>query len=95
MQIDPTRLGRIPATGIEKVASTPAAPEAAPAQAAEAAQGTDKLVLSPQAAEIRAAHEALAAVPDTRTELVERLKAQVEAGTYEIDPDAIAEKMIP
>ena len=95
MQIDPTRLHKLPAPGLEKVAGAPAASQAAGAQPAEAADAADRLVLSPQAAEIRAAHEALAAAPETRAELVERLKAKVQAGAYEIDPDTIAEKMIP
>ena len=95
MQIDPTRLNPIAGTGIHKISGTPAAPEATGAQAPGAAEGTDKLVLSQQAAEVRAAHEALSALPETRGELVARLKTQVQSGTYQIDPDAIAEKMIP
>lgn len=95
MQIDPTRLGRVPAPGLEKVAGAPAASRTDGAQPADTTGAADRLVLSPQAAEVRAAHEALAAMPETRAELVARLKAQVQAGTYQIDPDTIAEKMIP
>ena len=98
MQIEPTRLSQIAGSSIEKVSGAPATPEAAGAQGAPAAaapEGADRLVLSQQAAEIRAAHEALAALPDTRAELVAHLKTEVEAGTYAVNPDAIAEKMIP
>lgn len=101
MQIDPARLSQIVSSGIEKAGGVPATPEASAAEGAQGAQaaaapeGADRLVLSQQATEIRAAHEALAALPDTRAELVAQLKTEIEAGTYEVNPDAIAEKIVP
>lgn len=101
MQIDPARLSHIVGSGIQKATGAPATPEASPAQgapspqAAAAPEGADRLVLSQQATEVRAAYEALAALPDARPELVAKLKAEIEAGTYQVNPDAIAEKMIP
>jgi len=101
MQIEPTRLSHVVGAGIEKATGTPPASEAAAAsgtqgaQPAAAPEGADRLALSQQAAEVRAAHEALAALPDTRAELVSRLKGEVAAGTYQVNPDAIAEKMVP
>lgn len=101
MQIEPTRLGHVVSTGIEQATGAPAASEATATQGAQGAQpaaapeGADRLALSQQASEIRAAHEALAALPDTRTELVARLKDEVAAGAYQINPDAIAEQIVP
>lgn len=101
MQIDPTRLNPAVGPGLTKTTGVAAAPEASATSgaqapsAAAAPEGADRLALSQQAAEVRAAHEALAALPDTRTELVARLKAEIEAGTYQVNPDAIAAKMIP
>jgi len=101
MQIDPTRLTQIVGSGIEKATGAPATSAASGVQgtpeasATAAPEGADRLALSQQAAEVRAAHEALAALPDTRPELVAQLKAQVEAGTYRVNPEAIAEKLVP
>ena len=96
MHIDPTRLEKITTGGIEKVTSAKVeATEAAEAQAAAAPAQADRLVLSQQAAAVQAAHEALAQTPEVRAELVAKLKGQVEAGTYKVDADKIAEKMAP
>jgi negative regulator of flagellin synthesis FlgM len=54
----------------------------------------DKVVLSPQAKEIMRAKELLDATPEIRQEKVAALKAQIENGTYKIDSDEIATKMI-
>lgn len=95
MQVDPVRLSKIAAAGVEQV--TPAQVEATEA-AATAPAGTvgqtDALVLSQQAAEVQAAHQALAAAPEARAELVESLKQQVAAGTYQVDAEKVAEKMV-
>ena len=42
----------------------------------------------------QAAHEALAQTPEVRTELVARLKAEVAAGTYQVNPESIADKLL-
>jgi len=110
MQIDPIRAAHIRPIGNEcKPAATEAAeaagvqpsqgPEAAAAaqaaEAASAAAAADQIILSQQAAEILAAHRALAALPQTRTELVAALKQKIEAGLYQANPEEIAKKMIP
>lgn len=92
VQIEPTRLNHIAAANVTKPGSTPAT---ASAGGAEAAGATEGLQLSQQASEVRAAHEALAALPETRADLVAELKAQIQAGTYAVDPETIAEKLIP
>lgn len=95
MQIDPTRLSSLSPASITPAAATPLeANQAAATQPAAAAGQTDHIVLSPQASEIQAAHEALAQTPEVRTELVARLKAEVAAGTYQVNPESIADKLL-
>lgn len=94
MQIDPVRAQKIAASGLEKV--TPAQVDAAsPAEATSAAVGVSRVELSPQAAEVQAAQQALAETPEVRAERVATLKAQMAAGTYQADPEKIAARMIP
>jgi len=54
----------------------------------------DSVNLSPQARQLQAAREALAAMPEIREEKVAAIRAQIEAGTYKIDSEQIAGKMI-
>jgi len=56
--------------------------------------GADQLELSSRAEEIRTARAALAQTPEVRAEKVAELKAQVEAGTYRVDPDRVAERIL-
>jgi len=58
------------------------------------ARGEDRVSLSPQARELLKAQRALAAIPDVREDKVEEIKAQIADGTYRIDSDQIAAKMI-
>jgi len=95
MQIDPIRLKPISVPGVQKTTETPATPEITGPHATGATPPADGLILSQQASEIRAAHEALAALPDTRAELISRLKAEIEAGAYQVHADNIARKLIP
>jgi negative regulator of flagellin synthesis FlgM len=54
----------------------------------------DRVSLSPQARELLNAQKALAAIPDVREEKVEAIKARIADGTYRIDSEQIAAKMI-
>jgi negative regulator of flagellin synthesis FlgM len=54
----------------------------------------DKVDLSAQSKEMNKIHEVLNATPDVRTEKVEALKKQVEAGQYEVNSNSVAEKML-
>ncbi len=64
------------------------------APASRPASELDRLALSHRAEEIRAARAALAETPAVRAERVARLKAQIEAGTYRVDPDKVAERIL-
>lgn len=54
----------------------------------------DRVSLSPQARELLNAQRALAAIPDVRAETVEEIKARIADGSYRIESDKIAAKMI-
>lgn len=54
----------------------------------------DTVVLSQEGREIQEAKKILSSVPDIREEKVARIKEQVENGTYQIDGEKIAVKMI-
>ncbi|MEA4857722.1 MAG: flagellar biosynthesis anti-sigma factor FlgM [Solidesulfovibrio sp.] len=61
---------------------------------AEGAAGSDKVTLSGDARLVSLAATTAKESPDTRSERVAELKAQVEAGTYQPDSKKIAEKML-
>ena len=54
----------------------------------------DTVALSSAAKDIQEAQKQLEAIPDVREEKVAQLKEQIENGTYEIDAEKIADKMI-
>jgi len=60
---------------------------------AKAAKG-DQVELSAKARELQAARETIRQMDDVDHEKVARVKAQIEAGTYKVDADKIAGKMI-
>jgi len=64
------------------------------AASAEASQPTDTVELSSNVGAMEAARQAIAAQPDVRVDKVEALRQQIEAGTYEVDADGIAAKML-
>lgn len=54
----------------------------------------DQVTLSNEALEIQKAYQVAKSAPDTRTEKIEAIKAQIKSGTYNIDAKAISEKII-
>ena len=71
-------------TKVENAASGPA----------QQSPQTDTVVISETAKRIQDAKARLDSIPDVRADKVAELKNQVENGTYEIQPDKIADKMI-
>lgn len=59
-----------------------------------ASPGTDSLALSKDSKIKQKALQAARQAPDIRTERVEELKEQISAGTYEVNNEEVAEKMI-
>lgn len=70
----------------------------APQRTADAAStrrpAGDSVTLSTRVRQLQAAREGLSAVPEIREEKVAAIRARIEAGTYEIDGEKIAGKMI-
>ena len=54
----------------------------------------ERVVLSDRAKELRAAFQAVKQMDDVDHEKVARIKAQIKAGTYKVDADKVAGKMI-
>lgn len=60
----------------------------------KAAAKTDTVVISDAAKRIQEIRNQLDEVPDVREQKVAQLRSQIENGTYEINSDKIAEKII-
>lgn len=54
----------------------------------------ETVVISEAARAIQGASGSMTDMEEVRTEKVEALKSQVESGTYQVDPQKVAEKMI-
>ena len=57
--------------------------------------GGDSVELSTRAADLRAAMDALAAVPEVREERVNELRAQLDQGTFDPSVEALTAKLMP
>lgn len=96
MRIDPSKLhsiGRSSLGGVGRAGLDGLRAVDAPSSSPPASE-LDRLALSHRAEEVRAARAALAETPQVRAERVARLKAQIEAGTYRVDPDKVAERIL-
>ncbi len=96
MRIDPSKLHNIGRSNVGRAGSkaVEGAGSVGEAAGAGATGGSDRLSLSHHAEEIRTARAALAETPDVRADRVAQLKAQVQSGTYEVDPDKVAERIL-
>lgn len=63
-------------------------------RAADAGVKTDTVEISDAAKRISAARAELDRIPDVRENKVAELKNQIEKGTYKVDSEQIAEKML-
>ena len=54
----------------------------------------ERVTLSDQARDIQQARQALSELPEVREEKVAELKARIDNGSYRVDGDKVAEKMI-
>jgi negative regulator of flagellin synthesis FlgM len=71
----------------DKVDAAAEKPEKQPAK-------TDTVVLSDTAKNVQEAQKQLETIPDVREDKVAQLKEQIENGTYEMDEEKIADKMM-
>ena len=65
-----------------------------PKEAPKGGLSEDKVALSPEAKQIQDVKKRLDSLPDVREDKVAEIKEQIEAGTYTIDGEKIAFKMI-
>ena len=72
----------------EKVSSEPEK------QVANSVVPEEKVTLSSAARDIQQAEKAIKELPDVREEKVQELKDQIETGTYDVNGEKIAEKMM-
>lgn len=63
-------------------------------RAAHTGAKADTVDISDTAKRVNAAREELDRIPDVREEKVAQLKKQIENGSYKVDPEKIAEKML-
>lgn len=54
---------------------------------------SDQLQISSIGKDIQTAKQAVAAASDVRTDLVGDIKSKIDAGTYSVDSDSLAEKL--
>ncbi len=54
----------------------------------------DRVELSAKARELQTAHEAVHRMPDVDMDKVARVKAQIQAGTYQVDSRKVADAML-
>ncbi len=96
MQISNIETLRANQIGAVNPASGIAGHSQAPAQTdgAEAVTPAAQVELSSQAQALASAKAAVDAAPDTRDDLVAKLKSQVDAGTYKVSGKDIAEQML-
>ena len=63
-------------------------------QEKQGASPTESVKLSHTAKEIQKIREIVEATPEIRTDKVGQLKREIETGTYSVDADKVAEKML-
>lgn len=57
-------------------------------------RGSDRVELSTNGTEIERLKKTMQVVPDFRSDKVAQLKAQIDAGSYQVDGKAVAAKML-
>lgn len=91
------KIHELPGIGVNQLQASRTEGVAPPDEKAEPrppSGGEDVIHLSPQARLMHKAAQVLAETPDVRAEKVMALKDSVEQGTYVVDAQKVAEKMI-
>jgi negative regulator of flagellin synthesis FlgM len=58
------------------------------------ASGTEQIAISSKAKDIQKTTEVVSAAPDIRTEKVERIKNEIDKGSYHVSTENLAEKIL-
>lgn len=94
MEINPKNQSDMVDAYVNQVQSKPKAEDAAEKDLRSLAITADTVVISDTAKRIQEARFQLESIPDTRSEKVAEIKRSIQDGTYKIEPDKIADKMI-
>jgi negative regulator of flagellin synthesis FlgM len=91
MRIDPIRTARITPPKAER---SLLGPDSQPPPAAAHEQRPDAVELSESSRDVHNLRAAAAAAPDVRADRVAALKAQVQSGSYTVDNQTLAAKLL-
>lgn len=78
----------------EPVGTRPPAPEGRPDRPVADGSAAATVHLSSRSRELHAAIRAASGAPDVRAELVGEVRARIDDGTYRIEPEAIARRLL-
>ena len=81
-------------TYVNQVQAKPKSGDAAEKDIRQQSITADTVVISETAKRIQEARFQIESIPDTRSEKVAEIKRSIQDGTYKIEPDKIADKMI-
>lgn len=60
----------------------------------ESSAESERISLSPESKDVERLKQAMAELPEVRSERVESLRGSINAGTYQVPLDQVAEKMV-
>ena len=88
MKITGNQVNPVPQTYLGKVQKVRAGDDV------EQTHPQDQVELSPDAAAIDTARQVIGKLPDLRVEKVDKLRRQVQNGTYQVEADKVADKIL-
>jgi negative regulator of flagellin synthesis FlgM len=94
MEINPKNQMDMVEAYVNQVQAKPKTRGAAENDPGQQAITADTVVISETAKRIQEARFQIESIPDTNSEKVAEIKRSIQDGTYKIDPDKIADKMI-
>jgi len=94
MEITPKNQTDMIEAYVNQVQAKPKTEDAVEKDVRQQAITADTVVISDTAKRIQEARSQLESIPDSRPEKVAEIKRRIEDGTYQIEPDKIADKMI-
>ena len=90
MRIEPNHIGRATQRPVGEVSRT----DVNGARPTQGVTQGDQVVLSQRASEVQLARQALASAPQVRAQRVAELKKQLQSGTFRVDADTVADKIV-
>lgn len=94
MEISPKNKADMVGAYVSQVQVKPKPEDVAEKDSQQQAIAADRVIISDTAKRVQEARAQLESIPDTRSEKVAEIKRSIQDGTYKIEPDKIADKMI-